>query len=73
MIDAFTDELTLVELGFNRTTPALTSRPSYHPGVMLLKIYIYWYLNRVPSSMRPERECQRNDNALIDSSHRCHP
>ena len=27
---------------------------------MLLKIYIYGYLNRIPSSRRLERECQRN-------------
>src|SRR5476649_1288865 len=59
VIDAFVDELDLAELGFNGTTPALTGRPSYHPGVML-KIYIYGYLNRVPSSRRLERECQRN-------------
>ncbi len=37
----------LTTLGFNGTTPAITGRPSYHPGVML-KIYIYGYLNRVP-------------------------
>src|SRR6202008_495078 len=30
-----------------------------HPPV-LLKIYIYGYLNRVQSSRRLERECQRN-------------
>jgi transposase len=59
VIDAFVDELALAELDFNGTTPALTGRPSYHPGVML-KIYIYGYLNRVPSSRRLERECQRN-------------
>ncbi|CAD6563437.1 IS1182 family transposase [Paraburkholderia sabiae] len=58
-IDAFADELNLAELGFNGTTPALAGRPPYHPGVML-KIYIYGYLNRVPSSRRLERECQRN-------------
>ena len=34
-------------------------RPCYHPAT-LLKIYIYGYLNRVPSSRRLERECQRN-------------
>ena len=28
--------------------------------ITLLKIYIYGYLNRVPSSRRLERECQRN-------------
>src|ERR1700757_3919461 len=59
VIDAFIDELDLAELGFNGTTPALTGRPSYHPGVML-SIYVYGYLNRVPSSRRLERECQRN-------------
>jgi transposase len=59
VIDAFVDELDLAELGFNGTTPALTGRPSYHPGVML-KIYVYGYLNRIPSSRRLERECQRN-------------
>ena len=34
-------------------------RPSYHPAV-LLKIYIYGYLNRIASSRRREREAQRN-------------
>ncbi len=59
VIDALVDELDLAELGFDGTTPAMTGRPSYHPGVML-KIYIYGYLNRIPSSRRLERECQRN-------------
>ncbi|TCG04935.1 IS1182 family transposase [Paraburkholderia steynii] len=59
VIDAFVDELDLAELGFDGATPAMTGRPSYHPGVML-KIYIYGYLNRIPSSRRLERECQRN-------------
>jgi transposase len=59
VIDAFVDELNLAELGFDGTTPAMTGRPSYHPGVML-KIYIYGYLNRIPSGRRLERECQRN-------------
>src|SRR5476651_1827166 len=59
IVDVFVDELDLAELGFNGTTPALTGRPSYHPSV-LLKIYIYGYLNRVQSSRRLERECHRN-------------
>jgi transposase len=59
VIDVFVDELKLEDLGFNGMVPALTGRPSYHPGVML-KIYIYGYLNRVPSSRRLERECKRN-------------
>jgi transposase len=39
--------------------PAATGRPAYHPAV-LLKLYIYGYLNRIPSSRRLEREAQRN-------------
>jgi transposase len=39
--------------------PRFAGRPGYHPRVML-KLYIYGYLNRVPSSRRLEQECQRN-------------
>jgi transposase len=59
VIDAFIDELDLVALGFDGLTPASTGRPGYHPSV-LLKIYIYGYLNQIQSSRRLERECQRN-------------
>ncbi len=43
-VDAFVDELKLQALGFEGTQPAETGRPPYHPAV-LLKIYIYGYLN----------------------------
>ena len=59
VVDAFVEELNLQTLGFAGTQPAETGRPSYHPAV-LLKIYIYGYLNRVQSTRRLERECQRN-------------
>ncbi|ASL42861.1 hypothetical protein bAD24_I05170 [Burkholderia sp. AD24] len=59
IVDVFVDGLDLEDLGFSGATPAITGRPSYHPGVML-KIYIYAYLSQVPSSRRIERECQRN-------------
>ncbi|MBS7350885.1 MAG: IS1182 family transposase, partial [Comamonas sp.] len=49
----------LQALGFNRAAPASTGRPAYHPAV-LLKLYIYGYLNRIQSSRRLEREAQRN-------------
>lgn len=58
VIDAFVDELDLGELGFV-IAPAATGRPAYHPAT-LLKLYVYGYLNRVPSSRRLEREAQRN-------------
>ena len=58
-VDAFVEELDLKQLGFAGADPATTGRPAYHPGV-LLKIYIYGYLNRIASSRRLEREAQRN-------------
>ena len=59
VVDAFVEQLDLAELGFSGVVPATTGRPSYHPAV-LLKIYIYGYLNRIQSSRRLEREVQRN-------------
>ena len=59
VVDVFVDELNLLKLGFEGAEPAETGRPSYHPAV-LLKIYIYGYLNRVQSSRRLETETQRN-------------
>jgi transposase len=59
IVEAFVEELELEYLGFVGVTPSTAGRPSYHPAV-LLKIYIYGYLNRIQSSRRLERECQRN-------------
>ena len=59
VIDVFVEELDLAELGFGGVEPEVTGRPSYHPSV-LLKLYIYGYLNRVQSSRRLEREAGRN-------------
>jgi transposase len=59
VVDVFVDELDLGGLGFGRVAPLSTGRPSYHPSV-LLKLYIYGYLNRVQSSRRLEREAGRN-------------
>ena len=59
VIDVFVEELDLSELEFSGVEPEVTGRPSYHPSV-LLKLYIYGYLNRVQSSRRLEREAARN-------------
>jgi len=59
VVDAFVEELDLLSLGFQGVDPAATGRPAYHPAV-LLKLYIYGYLNRIQSSRRLEREAQRN-------------
>ena len=56
-VDAFVDALTLVDIGFSDA--AATGRPGYHPAV-LLKIYVYGYLNRIQSRRRLELEAGRN-------------
>ena len=58
VVDAFVDELDFPG-GFEGAAPAATGRPSYHPAV-LLKIYIYGYLNSVQSSRRLERSSGLN-------------
>src|SRR3982751_3297215 len=67
-VDAFVDGLDLGKLGFGRFAPLERGRPCYHPAT-LLKIYIYGYLNRVPSSRRLERECQRNIELIWLTGH----
>jgi transposase len=59
VIDAFVEALDLGALGFEGVAPESTGRPAYHPGV-LLKIYVYGYINQIASSRRLERESQRN-------------
>ena len=49
VVDVFVDELDLGGMGFARVEPEATGRPGYQPWV-LLKLYIYGYLNRVQSS-----------------------
>jgi len=51
VIDVFVNELDLI--------PKDTGRPNYHPA-MLLKLYLYDYLNHIQSSRRLEREENSN-------------
>src|SRR5476651_82285 len=59
VIEVFVEELELGALGFAGVVPEATGRPAYHPSV-LLKIYVYGYINQIASSRRLERESQRN-------------
>jgi transposase len=59
IVDAFVEHLDLRQLGFSGIDPEATGHPADHPSV-LLKLYIYGYLNRIQSSRRLEREGQRN-------------
>ena len=58
-IDAFVDALDLTEQGFSSAHPHATGRPAYQPALML-KLYLYGYLNKIQSSRRLERESNRN-------------
>jgi transposase len=59
LIDAFIDKLDLHKLGFSNTAHKSEGRPPYAPSV-LLKLYLYGYLNKIRSSRKLERECSRN-------------
>ncbi len=59
VVGVFVEERDLRGLGFARVDPLATGRLAHHPTV-LLKLYIYGYLNRVQSSRRLERESLRN-------------
>jgi len=59
VVDVFVEGLDLEALGFERVIAKGKGRPGYHPAI-LLKLYIYGYLNRVQSSRPLEKECHRN-------------
>ena len=57
-IDQFVESLDLKSMGF-RLDFIENGPPAYHPKV-LLKLYIYGYMNRTRSSRVLEKECRRN-------------
>jgi transposase len=59
VVDLFVESLDLETLGFERVVAKGKGRPGYHPAI-LLKLYIYGYLNRIQSSRRLEKESHRN-------------
>jgi transposase len=59
VIDAFADMLDLKTFGFQHIQSKQTGAPCFHPSV-LLKIYLYGYFNKIRSSRKLEKECERN-------------
>jgi transposase len=57
-INQFVDSLDLETLGF-RLNFKENGPPAYHP-YLLIKLYIYGYMNRIRSSLQLEKECKRN-------------
>jgi transposase len=58
LIDLFVDSLALNDYGF-KSDFIENGRPAYHPS-LLLKLYIYGYLNKMRSSRDLEKACTRN-------------
>ena len=61
VIELYVDILNLKELGFEDTRKSTSNngQKAYHPS-LLLKIYIYGYLNKIRSSRMLEKEVKRN-------------
>ncbi len=59
LIDAFIDKLDLHQLGFSNSVHKSEGRPPYSPSI-LLKLYLYGYLNKIRSSRKLEKEAARN-------------
>ena len=58
-IDGYVDSIDLADLGVFTSSGASDGQPAYHPA-LLLKIYLYGYLNSIRSSRKLEREIKRN-------------
>jgi hypothetical protein len=61
LIDAFIDKLELQKLGFTNTVHKSEGRPPYAPAV-LLKLYLYGYLNKIRSRRKPTARVRVNTN-----------
>ena len=58
IIDLFVESIDLTKLGF-KLNHIDNGRPAYHPKV-LLKLFIYGYINSIRSSRKLEKESKRN-------------
>jgi transposase len=59
VVDVFCEEIDYAALDFRGKYTNDNCRPCFHPS-LLLRLYIYGYLNGVRSSRRLESECRRN-------------
>lgn len=59
VIDAFCESLDRVKMGFKHAETSKTGRPPYDPKI-LIKLYLYGYLNRINSSGMLAKEATRN-------------
>ena len=59
-IDVYVNNLDMEGMGFQNTTGGLTPGQPAYPPVIMMKLYLYGYLNGVRSSRKLERETHRN-------------
>ncbi len=59
VIDAFCEQIDYATLNFRGKYTNDNCRPCFHPS-LLLRLYIYGYLNGIRSSRKLEAECRRN-------------
>jgi transposase len=59
VVDAFCEQVDYVTLDFRGKFSCDHCRPNYHPA-LLLRIYLYGYLNGIRSSRKLQQECTRN-------------
>jgi transposase len=63
IIDSFVEKLELLQLGIVVQQPKSKAKPGGAPRFddrLLLKLYLYGYLNKIRSSRKLEQECNRN-------------
>lgn len=58
-VDAFCNQIDYAALNFRGKFTNDNCRPCFHPS-LLLRLYIYGYLNGIRSSRKLEQECRRN-------------
>lgn len=58
LLDAFVESINMADFDFKIKT-TFEGRPAYHPKI-LLKLFVYGYMNRIRSSRQLEKECRRN-------------
>lgn len=63
IIDAFVEKLDVIKIGIAHSGKQQQTRPGGAPRFddkLLLKLYLYGYLNKIRSSRKLEQECRRN-------------
>ena len=64
VIDEYVETLNFKEMGFSKTSEIRPGAPGYHPRI-LMKLYLYGYLNGRRSTRILENEANRNIEVML--------